>query len=64
MTRPATEARHPASDGLHLRTPAEALAALLSAQVSAVSALHRNIEPLAAVADAAAEAVSRGGRLG
>jgi N-acetylmuramic acid 6-phosphate etherase len=62
LDRP-TEALHPASQGLHAKPAAQALACLLAAQVAAVQALSAATPALEAAADAAARALTGGGRL-
>ncbi len=66
MTLPSrpTEARHPASPGLHARPGDQALAALLDAQAAALQAVRPAIPALEAAAGIAADALGRGGRLG
>jgi N-acetylmuramic acid 6-phosphate etherase len=58
-----TEARHPASAGLHARAPADVLAACLAAQADAVAALGAALPALEAAARAAGGALSGGGRM-
>lgn len=60
----STEARHPQSEGLHARPADEALALLLDAQVAALAAVRPALAALERVADAGAESLRRGGRLG
>lgn len=64
MAERSTEARHPAGQGLHERPPAAALDALLAAQMQAVAALHPALPALERAAEAAAQALGAGGRLG
>lgn len=59
-----TESRHPASPGLHSRGAEAALADLLAAQEAALRALEPVLPALAAVAEAGAEVLRRGGRFG
>lgn len=59
-----TEARHPASPGLHLRGDDGVLADLLAAQQAALGALGPALPALAALAAAGAEVLGRGGKLG
>ena len=63
MSDRPTEALHPASQGLHARPAAQALDCLLAAQVAAVRALSAAAPALEAAADAAANALTGGGRL-
>lgn len=60
----ATESRHPASSGLHLRAAGEVLADLLAAQAAALRALEPALTALAKVAEAGAQVLGRGGKLG
>lgn len=64
MTERNTEARHPASQGLHARDASAVLGALLSAQVQAIEALRPALPALERAADAAAVALRDGGKLG
>lgn len=64
MTERNTEARHPASQGLHARDASVVLGALLSAQVQAIEALRPALPALERAADAAAVALRDGGKLG
>lgn len=64
MATASTEARHPASAGLHTRPAGEVLAALLDGQRRALAAVTAALPALAGVAEAAATALGRGGRLG
>lgn len=58
-----TEARHPASDGLHGQPAPAILSALLDAQADALAALRPALPALARVAEAAARALRDGGRM-
>lgn len=64
MVKASTEARHPASEGLHLRTPEAALSALLEAQIDALGVVRGCLGALADVAEAAASVLASGGKLG
>ncbi|WP_323033865.1 N-acetylmuramic acid 6-phosphate etherase [Paracoccus sp. (in: a-proteobacteria)] len=64
MTASGTEARHPASNGLHARPAPEVLRILLEAQVTALGALQLVLPALERVADAAAASLQAGGKLG
>ncbi|GLK62708.1 N-acetylmuramic acid 6-phosphate etherase [Paracoccus kondratievae] len=64
MTASGTEARHPASAGLHARTGDEVLRILLDAQVAALGALRPALPAIERAADAAAGALRQGGKLG
>lgn len=64
MAERSTEARHPAAQGLHAKTPAAVLDALLAAQMQAVAALHPALPALERAAAAAAAALDGGGKLG
>lgn len=64
MTVRSTEARHPASRALHSQPPAKAMALLLAAQQSALTAVGPAIPALVGAAEAGAEALRSGGRLG
>jgi len=64
MGTSTTEARHPASAGLHARPAAEVLATLLDAQTAALAALRPALPQIDAVAEAAAQALAAGHRLG
>lgn len=64
MTDRSTEARHPASQGLHAKPAREVFARLLEAQIAALAALRPALPALEQVADAAAQALRAGGRLG
>ncbi|MBL4918521.1 N-acetylmuramic acid 6-phosphate etherase [Szabonella alba] len=64
MTSSPTEARHPDSVGLHARPAAEILTALLQAQAAALAVVGPAIPALLRAAEAGAEALRRGGRLG
>lgn len=64
MTERNTEARHPASQGLHARDASAVLDALLSAQARAIEALRPALPALERAADAAAVALRDGGKLG
>lgn len=59
-----TESRHPASPGLHARGAGEVLSDLLAAQQAALRALEPALPALAAVAEAGAQVLARGGRVG
>lgn len=59
-----TESRHPASPGLHARGAGVVLSDLLAAQQAALLALGPALAALALVAEAGAEVLRRGGRLG
>ncbi len=59
-----TESRHPASPGLHSRGAETVLADLLAAQLAALAAVGPSIPALAKVAEAAAQVLGRGGKLG
>ena len=59
-----TEARHPASPGLHLRGDKAVLADLLAAQTAALAALHPALSAIARLAEAGAEVLGRGGKFG
>lgn len=58
-----TEARHPASDGLHRRSAEDILATLLSAQIDALAALRPALSALGAAAEAATACLASGGKL-
>lgn len=64
MTQASTEARHPASAGLHALSAHDALTVLLEAQAGALAALRPALPRIAQVADAAAAALSAGGCMG
>ncbi|WP_287885284.1 MULTISPECIES: N-acetylmuramic acid 6-phosphate etherase [Paracoccus] len=64
MTASGTEARHPASTGLHARSGGDVLGILLQAQVSALGALEAALPALERAAEAAGAALRRGGKLG
>ncbi|MDK8873710.1 N-acetylmuramic acid 6-phosphate etherase [Paracoccus sp. SSJ] len=64
MTASGTEARHPASTGLHARSGSDVLGILLQAQVSALGALEAALPALERAAEAAGAALRRGGKLG
>ena len=64
MTASGTEARHPASTGLHARSGGDVLGILLQAQVSALAALEAALPALERAAEAAGAALRRGGKLG
>ncbi|MBT0779899.1 N-acetylmuramic acid 6-phosphate etherase [Paracoccus sp. pheM1] len=64
MTASGTEARHPASTGLHARPGGDVLRILLEAQVAALAALQPALPALERAAEAAAETLRRGGKLG
>lgn len=64
MATGSTEARHPASEGLHKRPSGEVLSLLLEAQIAALSTIRPALAALEAVADAGARALRGGGRLG
>ncbi len=59
-----TESRHPASHGLHLRGAGVALSDLFGAQQAALAAVGPALPALAQVAEAAAQVLGRGGKLG
>jgi N-acetylmuramic acid 6-phosphate etherase len=59
-----TEARHPASAGLHALSAGDALAALLDAQEAALKAVRPALPAIARVAEAGAAALRAGGRMG
>lgn len=63
MTQASTEARHRASEGLHLRPAHAVFTALLEAQSAALGALSAALPALEAAAEAAAQALSDGGKL-
>lgn len=63
MVTASTEARHPASEGLHQRPAAEVFAAALAAQIAAMGALRDAFPALEAVAGAATQVLNAGGRL-
>ncbi len=63
MSGTSTEAFHPASRGLHLALPQDVMDRLLSAQVSALSAIRPAIPALARAAEDAAVALGAGRRL-
>jgi N-acetylmuramic acid 6-phosphate etherase len=58
-----TEARHPASQGLHLAEPGVALGYLLSAQIAALDALRPAFSGIGEAAERAAAALSFGHRV-
>ncbi|QYK41101.1 MAG: N-acetylmuramic acid 6-phosphate etherase [Paracoccaceae bacterium] len=58
-----TEARHPASVGIHARPAAQVLADCLSAQAMAVAAIGAAIPALTDAAEAAGAALAGGGRM-
>lgn len=64
MAERATEARHPHSAGLHGQPVAVALGQLLDAQLSALGQVRAAFGPIAAAAEAGADALARGGKLG
>ncbi|WP_151719572.1 N-acetylmuramic acid 6-phosphate etherase [Gemmobacter serpentinus] len=64
MTASGTEGRHPQSQGLHARPASEVLSVLLEAQIAALQSLRAATAGLEQVADAAADALRRGGRVG
>lgn len=64
MSESSTEARHPASAGLHALPARNALTALLDAQIAAVEALRPALCDLELAADAAARSLRAGGRVG
>ncbi|WP_207100215.1 N-acetylmuramic acid 6-phosphate etherase [Paracoccus shandongensis] len=64
MNHRQTEQRHPQADGLHLRPAAEIGALFVQAQADAVRSLTPALAAITAVAEAAAAALRRGGRLG
>lgn len=64
MTDRSTEARHPASQGLHAKPAGEVFALLLEAQIAALAALRPALPALERVAEAASGALRAGGRLG
>ncbi len=59
-----TEQRHPQADGLHLRPAAQIGALFVQAQTDAIGSLSAALPAIEAVAQAAAAALRRGGRLG
>lgn len=59
-----TESRHPASPGLHSRRAEVVLSDLLAAQQAALRALEPALPALAAVAEAGAQVLGRGGKFG
>lgn len=64
MTESNTESRHPAAEGLHLQPAGQVLSALLDAQIGALSALNPALPAIAKAAEACADALIRGGRMG
>ncbi len=64
MSQSSTESRHPASTGLHALSARNALTALLDAQILAVEALRPALRDLELAADAAAQSLRAGGRVG
>lgn len=64
MTAFGTEARHPASAGLHSRPAGDALALLLDAQIAALGALRPALPALERAAALAAQVLRAGGRMG
>jgi N-acetylmuramic acid 6-phosphate etherase len=64
MAERSTEARHPASQGLHARPAQAVLDALLAAQVQALGALSPALPALEHAAGVAAAALQGGGKLG
>lgn len=63
MTDRPTEARHPASAGIHARAAGQVMADLLAAQAAAVAAVGPALPALAAAAEACAAALTGGGRM-
>ncbi|HMO08213.1 MAG TPA: N-acetylmuramic acid 6-phosphate etherase, partial [Paracoccaceae bacterium] len=63
MSERPTEARHPASEGIHARPAVAVLADLLAAQSAAVAAVGPALPALERAADACATAVVAGGRM-
>jgi N-acetylmuramic acid 6-phosphate etherase len=63
MHQRPTEARHPGSDGLHAADGQDALAILLDAQVAALQSVRSAIPTIQRAAEAAARALSSGGKL-
>lgn len=63
MTERPTEARHPASEGLHARAAGQVMADLLAAQAAAVAAVGPALPALEAAAEACAAALTGGGRM-
>ena len=64
MDSRSTEQRHSQAQGLHLRPAADIGALFVQAQADAIASLSAAIPAIAAVAQAAAGALRRGGRLG
>ena len=64
MDSRSTEQRHSQAEGLHMRPAAEIGALFVQAQADAIASLSAAIPAIAAVAQAAAGALRRGGRLG
>lgn len=63
MVQRSTEARHPASAGLHAASADEALSRLLNAQTAALEAVRPAFPVLDEIAKAAAQALQSGGKL-
>lgn len=63
MIQGSTEARHPASAGLHALPDAAVLGLVLDAQAAAITAVRPALSALGAVADAAARALQGAGKL-
>lgn len=63
MAERSTEARHPASQGLHLAASDAVLTALLDAQIAALSAVRPAFPAIEAAAEAAASALRSGHRM-
>lgn len=64
MAERATEARHPHSAGLHALSAADALGHLLDAQLAALAQVRGAFGPIAKAAEAGADALARGGKMG
>lgn len=64
MDSRSTEQRHSQAEGLHLRPAADIGALFVQAQADAIASLSAAIPAIAAGAQAAAEALRQGGRLG
>lgn len=63
MTKRTTEARHPASAGLHRLSAGDILSVLLDAQQAAMEAVRPAFDGIAMAADVAAEVLARGGKM-
>lgn len=64
MADRSTEARHPESDRLHLQPSDRVLSLLLRAQVAALNSLQPALPAIRRAAEAGAEALRAGGRMG